>query len=199
MASPDCGAPRPPGWGGCGTAISEDGAQDSWALRPPQDTCMNSLLGCMADSHLACELSQDTATWPHHGSHWCGCRRAPLFLVSVPDAMASLPPTGAQARSWLCPRPILWAPCSWPGQSGARLVSWAGTPPCWPRGRHKLGDSHCPLLAQSPQLSQRPSRVVCCLCDMVLTFQGSCPLRQTSGLNLHIKQQPHSCQGTDGF
>lgn len=126
------------------------GAQDSWALQPPQDTRMNSLLGCMADSHPACELSQDTATWPHHGSHWCGCRRAPLFLVSVLGAMASLPPTGAQARSWLCPRPILRAPCSRPGRSGAHLVSWAGIPPCRPCGRHKLGRRTLSTLGSEP-------------------------------------------------
>lgn len=124
MAPPDRRAPRPPGWGQCRTAISEDGAQDSWALRPPQDTRMNSLLGCMAGSHPACELSQDTATWPHHGSHWCGCRRAPLFLVSVPGAMASLPPTGAQARSWLCPRPSCRRHA--PSQAGVGHVSSPG-------------------------------------------------------------------------
>lgn len=57
-------ARRPDPRGHCWTATREDGAQDSWVLRPPRDTRMNLLLGPTADSHLACELGQDTGTWP---------------------------------------------------------------------------------------------------------------------------------------
>lgn len=124
VVPPDCEAPRPPG-------ALLDSHQGGWC--PGQ-------LGIAASKGHTYELAagpHGRLTWPVSSARTqvlgqCGCHRAPLFLVSIPGATASLPPTGAQARSWLCPRPVLWAPCSQPGRSGARLISWAGIPPCWP-------------------------------------------------------------------
>lgn len=164
-------ARRPDPRGHCWTATREDGAQDSWVLRPPRDTRMNLLLGPTADSHLACELGQDTgASVAATGLHCFLC----LFWVPRHPCLPQGPRPGAGC--------VLGPSCGLlaPGQAGVGHVSSPGQASRL-AGHHRWGNSHCLLLAQSPQPSQSPSHTGCCLCDAVLTFQGSCPLRQTSG------------------